>query len=177
MVMDSFEYWMLMIAQATDDRYFEELVSELVKLLAAKAGAVWLRKGRVMELKCQHVDAEFSAALSDKDRRTALLRQVVVGGESVISHPPAERETNGNLLMAVPVKQNQEIKAVVEIVQLPGASAEVQQDNLRLLERVCKCASGRICKLADVAPAIEEADAGAPSVTIVKKRWWEAWKK
>jgi len=161
-VTDVFTAWTQVIARAPDDRYYEKLLFELVKLMAARAGAVWIPTGKALKLKCQYQDAEFSRASSDKERRERLLREVVTSGQSAFGPSSVDQGTNENVVLAVPVKRNQEIKAIIEIIQGPGASGEVRHGNLRFLERICECANDRICALAE---------------TAAKKRWWEVWKK
>jgi hypothetical protein len=174
---DVFKAWTQQVAQVPDDRYFEELVLGLVKFMAARGGAVWMPTNKGAKLKCCHGDVEFTATPSDQEGHCHLLRQVAANGRASVGRSPASAGTEGTLLLAVPVKQEQGVKAIIEIVQYPGASWEVQQRNLRYLELICEFAHDRICELADVGPSLETAVADAASEVIVKKRWWEMWKK
>jgi hypothetical protein len=174
--LEVFKAWTQRVAQSPDDRYFEELVLWLVKFMAARAGAVWIPTEKGAKLRCCHGDAEFAATPSDQEAHSHLLRQVATDGRASVGRSPVSAGTEGSLLLAVPVKQEQRIKAIVEIVQHPGASWEVQQRNLRYLELICGFASERICQVADAAPSAEVEMAGASSEAVVKKRWWEIWK-
>ena len=149
---DVFRAWTQQVAQVPYDRYFEELIPGLVKFMAAKAGAVWIPTNRGAKLKYCHGDVEFAAATSDQEAHAHLLRQIVTDGRASVGRSPVSAGTEGTLLLAVPVKQEQGIKAIIEIVQYPGASWEVQQRNLRFLKYICEFASHRICELADIVP-------------------------
>jgi hypothetical protein len=173
----TFSLWTQQVAQVSDDRYFEELLSGLVGFMAAKAGIVWIPTNSGLTPRYQHRDAEFPESLYNEERRRILLRHVAADGRASLSQPSMDSGTSEDLLLAVPLKQEQEIRAIVEIVQGPGASIKVQQTNLRYLELICGFAHDRICELAAVeslSPATLVAD--VPAKAIIKKRWWEVWK-
>jgi hypothetical protein len=77
------------------------------------------------------------------------------------------------------VKRKSRTVAIVEIAQEPGATIELQQDNVRFLERICELASDRIGKLADGDSILNATPIpnAAPAAVVGKKRWWQVWKK
>ncbi len=175
--MEVFRAWTQQIAQVSDDRYFEELIVGLAGFMAARGGAVWLPTKKGLMLKYRHTDAAFPESPSDEQRRRALLRQVAADSQASLSAPPVSLRTDENVLLAAPVKKKWRIRAIVEIVQGPGASVDVQQRNLRALEYICEFACDRICELATAAAPLEAVAVAVPAGAAGKKRWWEVWKK
>ncbi len=182
----TFRAWTHLIAKLPDERYFGELVSGLVKFLAAKSGAVWILSGTRLRLKSQYQDIDFPETPADRRRADQLLQQAAVTGRSLVSQPNREPhldednpEGGSSLLLAVPVKRKSKTVAIVEIAREPGATIKLQQDNVRFLERICDLASDRIGKLADgdsIRDTTPLPDAATAAV-VGKKRWWQVWKK
>jgi hypothetical protein len=181
----TFRTWTDLIAELPDDRYCGELVSGLVTFLAAKSGAVWIISGTRLRLKSQQQDADLPETPTDRGRADRLLQQVAATGLSRFSHPGREPqfeegnpEAGSSLLLTVPVKRKRKTVAIIEIAQEPGATIELQQDNMRFLERIGSLIGDRIGALVDgdyLLDTIPVSDARL-AVPGRKKRWWEIWK-
>jgi hypothetical protein len=181
----TFRAWTDLIAELPDDRYCDELVSGLVTFLAAKSGAVWILSATGLKLKSQHQDADFPETPTDRGRADQLLQQVAVTGRSAVSQPGREPqfdegnpEAGSSLLLTVPVKRKSKTVAIIEIAQEPGATMQLQQDNMRFLERICHLVGDRIGTLvdADCLLDITPVPDAVPAVAGGKKRWWQVWK-
>jgi hypothetical protein len=182
--------WVEQIASCPDEAYFRELISGLVKFVAATRAAAWIVAGMRLERVFLYEEAEFPETLAERDRSDDLLRRVAATCQSSVSQPSAMAEPgadrpfeNGCLLLAVPVKLRGRAVAVIEMAQESGGSVESEQSNLRFLERIASLASPRIGKVriadlaCDASLDLEEAMSEPVAVGGGKKRWWQVWKK
>jgi hypothetical protein len=182
--------WTDQVARCPDDRYFDELISGLVRFMGATRGAIWVVGGVRLKMKSRYQCAEFPETPSDRERSNRLVQEVAAMHRSMASEPSPKdlscedaSVTSDSPLLAVPIRWKTRVIAVVEVAHAPGGTTDLQRRNLRFLEYVCELTSDRIGRLVDAdsisdTATATEAAAPAPSAAAVgTKRWWEVWKK
>lgn len=176
--------WTNHVAQASDNQYFKELVSGLVKYMGARRGVIWTMGTPHLRRTFQHEDANFPETPSDWDRSNNLVQLVAVTGKSLVGQPNQEsgsgdcgHMTSNSLLLVAPVKRGLRTVAIIEIAQEPGAAVELWKSNLRFLEKICELTNERISKIVDAYSTADAVAVGSSDAAMGKKRWWEVWKK
>ena len=129
--------------------YFGVLIPGLVRMLAARAGYLWMPVKDTWGVQFQTGGPRRAADkwVPAQERREVLSR-VLSSGQPVIERieaKPSEQEKNEEtcacLLLAVPIKRQAEIRAVIEVVQRPGAGPAAERGYLRFLQQMGELAS------------------------------------
>jgi multidrug efflux pump subunit AcrA (membrane-fusion protein) len=132
-------------------RLAQALLDQTVHILAAVGGAVWLgKRPGPLRLECQlnfHLsdsssEKSFHEQLLDEARREGELLVVPPGGSTIDSRTVAN-PTNYTLLVG-PLKVDQDVVGLFEIVQRSSASAAAIRGNRRLLGLVCELAADHL---------------------------------
>jgi multidrug efflux pump subunit AcrA (membrane-fusion protein) len=133
------------------DRLARSLLERTVHILAAVGGAVWLgARSAPMRMQCQLDYDELASTSGDSDHQQ-LLEHAREIGEMVVIPPGGEmigartvtNPTDLTLLIA-PLKVDQDVVGLFEILQRPSTSAAAIQGNRRLLGLVCELAADHL---------------------------------
>lgn len=127
------------------------LLEQSVHILAAVGGAAWTFQGSSQpHLQCQ-VNDDVVYRLVARGGHQKLLEHARLGGE-VLAVPPSEQSTSpGKLenhsdytLFIAPLKLDQDVVGLFEIVQRPSLSAAATRGNRRLIGLVCELAADHL---------------------------------
>jgi multidrug efflux pump subunit AcrA (membrane-fusion protein) len=138
-------------SDASFDRVVHSLLEKTVQLLAAVGGAVWLgsRPGS-LKLECQWNFGMLNGAVS-QDFHHQLLEHVRTEGEILVVPPGGitiGRDTLANptdfSLLIAPLRMDQEVVGLFEVVQRRSTSPAVLHGNRRLLSLVCELAADHL---------------------------------
>lgn len=130
--------------------FYDALLNRIVAALAAVGGAVWTIVDGRLELQYQINlrEARLHENEEAKRQHDRLLRKALTSPEGMLVGPHSgagDEESGGNptdyLLVMGPLKSDVEVQGLVEILQRPGASRNVQQGYLRFVLQMCELAS------------------------------------
>ena len=128
------------------DQFFNALVSGLLDTLGARAATLWMPIDDSWKVRCAVVRPgnKFPESLS-APRREELIVKAVGTGKPVIwqstsdnSAHTDDRTGDDYLLLVVPIGQEVQIRAVVEIVQRPVALTGAQRGFVRFIQQICE---------------------------------------
>jgi multidrug efflux pump subunit AcrA (membrane-fusion protein) len=132
-------------------RVAQSLLDQTVHLLAAVGGAVWLGQWPAplrleCELNCQCLESDaeqgFRSQLLEQARREGDTLVVPPGGTTIDSRI-LPNPTDYTLLVG-PLKIDQDVVGLIELIQRPTASAAAIRGNRRLLALVCELAADHL---------------------------------
>lgn len=134
------------------DEFFEGFLNRTTSALACVGGAIWLAQpdSKVLDLQ-YHINLNNTSLATDQTaqmRHSMLLNKLREAGEPTLI-PPHSGSSNtdqaGNpteyLLIVGPLKIDQNVVGLVEILQRPGAGPTTQRGYLRFLTQMCDIAS------------------------------------
>ena len=133
------------------EQYYAEFLQRIVTALAAAGGAVWLfAEGRRLQLTYQINLSEtlLDSASEDAQRHLRLLDYVSRGDEGTLIPPlsgASDERAGGNptryLLVLCPLRGDNQVEGLVEILQRPDSPPPTQRGYLRFLQQMCELAS------------------------------------
>jgi hypothetical protein len=153
-------------AKSSLERFFPlpKLMGTLLQMLDARAATIWSvsEGGAKIRHRFLPKDRVLPERQSDQQRQRLLMDRVLASRQSSISPPRQFENDEGGelrdyLLLAVPVKDGGNVKAVIEVICRPVESVPDQQHLLELLECFSEEVSPRICQ--SIRP------------------WWKVWQK
>lgn len=136
-------------AEIAPEEFYEGLLNRVVAAMAAEGGAVWIANeaGR-LELAFQ-INLRATGLADDQaaqEKHGRLLMKVQKTGQGTLAAPNSSHEGQeiGNptpfLLVLAPLKNEQEVAGIVEILQRPGNLPNVERGYLRFLAQMAELA-------------------------------------
>ncbi len=136
-------------AEISPAEFYEGLLNRIVAAMAAEGGAIWIANeaGR-LELAFQ-INLRATGLANDQaaqERHGRLLLKVQKSGQATLSTPNSSHEEQevGNptpfLLVLAPLKNEQEVAGIIEILQRPGNLPNVERGYLRFLTQMAELA-------------------------------------
>lgn len=136
-------------AEIAPEEFYEGLLNRVVAAMAAEGGAVWIANdaGR-LELAFQ-INLRATGLADDQaaqERHGRLLMKVQKSGQGTLASPNSSHEGQevGNptpfLLVLAPLKNEQEVAGIIEILQRPGNLPNVERGYLRFLSQMAELA-------------------------------------
>jgi multidrug efflux pump subunit AcrA (membrane-fusion protein) len=131
--------------------FVKSLLEKTVHILAAAGGAVWMGDGSSpFRLECQ-TRQDISNSLASKPFHQKLLEWVRSSGDTIVV-PPGEttlgahtiKNTTDFALLIAPLKLDQDVVGLIEVLQRSSASMAAMRGNRRVLGLVCELASDHL---------------------------------
>ncbi|MFK7769388.1 MAG: efflux RND transporter periplasmic adaptor subunit [Mariniblastus sp.] len=139
-------------SDCTVEDFYEGFLTRTTSALASAGGAIWVRESVEAPFKLRyHINLKKTVLANNKKaqaRHGRLLQKLADAGEPALVSPDSGSTDDGQggnptefLLIAGPLKIDNETIGLVEIFQRPGAGPTTQRGYLRFLMQMCDIAS------------------------------------
>jgi len=167
--------WLGIVDGVPPGHFLGVAISAVREVLDARAVALWVRTEQGFRERCAFRCERFEwrPNADDEARTHHIVERAAKSNQTSMSPPRGagsakEHDLTHCPLIAVPLKRDDEVRAVIEVALRPEGWQAAQQPVVWFLEQVCDLAGSRICELAMAA---------VPPLPAPKKPWWRVWAK